>query len=94
MGSEAPGAAGPAFDLVKLRAIWNGVYITNAGYDADKGNAAIASGEADAVAFGVPFLANPDLVARLKAGADLNAPDMDTFYGGDEHGYTDYPALG
>ena len=94
MGSEAPGAAGPAFDLVKLRAIWNGVYITNAGYDADKGNAAIAAGDADAIAFGVPFLANPDLVARLKAGAELNAPDMDSFYGGDEHGYSDYPTLG
>ena len=94
MGSEAPGAAGPAFDLGKLRAIWNGVYITNAGYDADKGNAAIAAGDADAIAFGVPFLANPDLVARLKAGAEFNAPDMDTFYGGDEHGYSDYPILG
>ena len=94
MGSEAPGTAGPAFDLGKLRAIWNGVYITNGGYDADKGNAAIAAGDADAVAFGVPFLANPDLVARLKAGAKFNAPDMDTFYGGDEHGYTDYPTLG
>jgi len=94
MGSEVPGAAGPAFDLGKLRAIWNGVYITNAGYDADKGNAAIAAGDADAIAFGVPFLANPDLVARLKAGAEFNAPDMDTFYGGDEHGYSDYPILG
>ena len=94
MGSEAPGAAGPAFDLGKLRKLWNGVYITNAGFDRARGNAAIASGEADAVAFGVPFLANPDLVARLKADAEFNAPDMDTFYGGDEHGYTDYPALG
>jgi len=94
MGSEAPGVAGPAFDLGKLRKLWKGVYITNAGFDRARGNDAIASDEADAVAFGVPFLANPDLVARLKADADFNAPNMDTFYGGDEHGYTDYPALG
>ncbi|MCF7821552.1 MAG: alkene reductase [Mariprofundaceae bacterium] len=93
MGSDAPGTAGPAFDLGKLRSIWKGVYITNAGYDKVKGNAAIAAGATDAVAFGVPFLANPDLVARLKADAELNAPDMATFYGGDEHGYTDYPAM-
>lgn len=93
MGSEAPGAAGPAFDLNKLRDIWEGIYITNAGFDKTSGNAAIAEGKADAIAFGVPFLANPDLVARLKADAQLNAPDMDTFYGGDEHGYTDYPTM-
>ncbi len=93
MGSEAPGAAGPSFDLGRLRRLWKGIYITNAGFDGARGNDAIASGEADAVAFGVPFLANPDLVARLKAGAQLNAPDMETFYGGDGHGYTDYPTM-
>ena len=94
MGSEAPGAAGPAFDLEKLRGLWNGIYIINGGFDKARGNAAITEGKADAVAFGVPFLANPDLVARLKSDAELNAPDMNTFYGGDEHGYTDYPAMG
>ena len=93
MGSEAPGVAGPAFDLEKLRPLWKGVYITNGSYDKARGDAAIASGDADAIAFGVPFLANPDLVARLKSDAELNAPDMATFYGGDEHGYSDYPAM-
>jgi len=94
MGSETPDTAGPAFDLGKLRAIWKGVYITNAGYNAERGNAAIAEGKADAVAFGTTFLANPDLVARLQSGVELNAPVMETFYGGDGHGYTDYPAMG
>jgi len=94
MGSEAPGVAGPAFDLGKLRAIWKGTYITNFGYDSARGNAAITEGVADAVAFGQPYIANPDLVARLQSGAELNAPVMETFYGGDEHGYTDYPTMG
>jgi len=93
MGSEAPGAAGPAFNIGKLREVWKGLYITNGGFDNARGNSAISEGRADAVAFGVPFLANPDLVTRLKAEAELNAPDMDTFYGGDEHGYTDYPVM-
>jgi len=93
MGSESPGAAGPAFDLGKLRSIWQGVYITNSGYDRARGNAAVSSGAADAVSFGQSFLANPDLVARLKADAALNEPDTATFYGGSEHGYTDYPTM-
>jgi len=93
MGSEAPGVAGPAFDLQELRRLWNGVYITNAGYDKEKANRAIGAGEADAVAFGVSFIANPDLVARFRQDAPLNTPDPDTFYGGDAHGYTDYPTL-
>jgi N-ethylmaleimide reductase len=53
---------------------------------------AVADG-ADLVAFGKPYIANPDLVERLKAGAPLNTPDKATFYGGREKGYTDYPAL-
>ena len=94
MGSEAPGVAGPAFDLGKLRALWKGVYVTNFGYDKARGNAAIAEGHADAVAFGQPYIANPDLVERLRSDAELNVPDVATFYGGDEHGYTDYPTMG
>jgi N-ethylmaleimide reductase len=94
MGSEAPGAAGPAFDLGKLRALWKGVYVTNFGYDKARGNGVISNGGADAVAFGTPFLANPDLVERLRSDAELNTPDVATFYGGDGHGYTDYPAMG
>lgn len=93
MGKEIPGAAGPAFDLGILRRHWQGIYITNAGYDKARANAVIASGAADAVAFGVPFLANPDLVNRFRLDAPLNPADPDTFYGGDAHGYTDYPTL-
>ena len=76
-----------------LRDIFDGTLIVNGGYDARTGNAAIARGEADLVAFGVPFLANPDLPARYRNGALLNAPDQTTFYAGEEKGYIDYPAL-
>lgn len=93
MGTEAPGVAGPPFDLALLSEIWQGTYITNAGYDKARANAAIASGAADAVAFGSLFIANPDLVTRFRLDAPLNEPDPNTFYGGDAHGYTDYPLL-
>jgi N-ethylmaleimide reductase len=53
----------------------------------------LAADAADLIAFGKPFISNPDLVERLKAGAPLNAPDKATFYGGGAKGYTDYPAL-
>jgi N-ethylmaleimide reductase len=76
-----------------LRKIFDGTVIVNGGYDAQSGNAAIARGEADLVAFGVPFLANPDLPARYRSRAALNAPDQATFYAGEEKGYIDYPAL-
>ncbi len=93
LGKEAPGAAGPAFDLLKLRRIWKGVYMTNAGYDLARANAALAAGAADLVAFGVLFLANPDLPLRFARSAPLNTPDPSTFYGGSAAGYTDYPFL-
>lgn len=94
MGKDAPGAAGPAFDLGKLRRIWKGVCMTNGGYDLARANAALARGEADMVAFGVLFLANPDLPLRFARGAPLNTPDQATFYGGNAQGYTDYPFMG
>ena len=59
----------------------------------DKTVAVIGAGLIDAAAFGRAFIANPDLPARLKSGAELNAPDPSTFYGGGGVGYTDYPAL-
>ncbi len=93
MGIDKPGAAGPAFDLGKLRKIWKGVYITNSGYDLARANAALGANAADMVSFGVPFLANPDLPARFAKDAPLNVPDQATFYGGNEKGYTDYPSL-
>jgi N-ethylmaleimide reductase len=53
----------------------------------------VQNGTADAIAFGRLFISNPDLPARLKAGAALNAYDRSTFYGGDAKGYTDYPSM-
>jgi N-ethylmaleimide reductase len=76
-----------------LRDKFSGTIIVNGGYDALSASAAITRGEADLVAFGVPFLANPDLPARYRRNAPLNAPDQATFYAGEEKGYTDYPAL-
>jgi N-ethylmaleimide reductase len=76
-----------------LRDRFSGALIANGGYDARTANAAIARGDADLIAFGVPFLANPDLPARYFRNAPLNAPDYATFYAGEEKGYTDYPAL-
>lgn len=81
------------FDLQILVKRFNGPYIANNGYDRDLAVQTVATGKADAIAFGKPFIANPDLVARLKQNAPLNEPDKATFYGGDAHGYTDYPAL-
>ena len=76
-----------------LRDKFSGTMIVNGGYDARSGHAAIARGEADLVAFGVPFLANPDLPARYRESAPLNLPDQATFYAGEAKGYIDYPAL-
>jgi N-ethylmaleimide reductase len=76
-----------------LRAIFEGAMMVNGGYDLRSGDEAIASGLADLVAFGVPFLANPDLPLRYRKRAPLNTPDAATFYAGEEKGYTDYPAL-
>jgi N-ethylmaleimide reductase len=76
-----------------LKEIFDGTYIVNGGFDAEAADAAIRNGEADLVAFGVPFLANPDLPERYRQKTPLNAPDQGTFYAGEEKGYTDYPAL-
>jgi len=81
------------FDYASLRKRFTGAYIANNGYDFDLATKMLAADAADLIAFGKPFLANPDLVERLKRGAPLNAPDKATFYGGDAKGYTDYPAL-
>lgn len=76
-----------------VRAKFHGAYMANNGYDRELAIEAVESGAADLIAFGRLFLANPDLVVRLKANAPLNAPDPATFYGGDARGYTDYPTL-
>jgi N-ethylmaleimide reductase len=67
--------------------------IVNTGFDKAKANAVLASGNADLVAFGVAYIANPDLVKRLRRDAPLNKPDPTTFYGVGPKGYTDYPVL-
>jgi len=67
--------------------------IVNTGFDKAKANAILAKGDADLVAFGVPFIANPDLVERLRTDAPFNKPDPSTFYGIGSKGYTEYPAL-
>jgi N-ethylmaleimide reductase len=76
-----------------IRDVFDGAMIVNGGYDSATAQAAITRGETDLVAFGVPFLANPDLPLRYRKGATLNTPDAATFYGGEEKGYIDYPAL-
>lgn len=81
------------FDFAALKRRFGGVYMANGGYDAARAEAAIRAGEADLVSFGTLFLANPDLVDRVRRGARLNAPDPSTFYQGEERGYTDYPTL-
>lgn len=81
------------FDFDALRKLFKGAYMANLGFDKVRGNAVIASGHADVVAFGVPFIANPDLVERFRTDAPLNAADSKSFYGGTEKGYTDYPFL-
>jgi N-ethylmaleimide reductase len=80
--------------LTPARQHYKGVLVGNMGYSAEEAAAAISAGALDAVAFGVPFLANPDLPARIKTGAPLNTPDQTTFYTQGAEGYTDYPAIG
>ena len=76
-----------------LKRIFGGSYIANEQFTQATGNQVLAAGEADAVAFGVPFLANPDLPKRFQQNAALNAPDLATFYAPGPKGYTDYPSL-
>jgi N-ethylmaleimide reductase len=76
-----------------FRPLYNGTLIINKGFNKETGNKVIEDGFADLVAFGVPFLANPDLVKRFEIDAPLNEPDKNTFYTTGIKGYTDYPAL-
>ena len=83
----------PAGIKASLRQAFDGPFIAAGGFDHGSAEQVLAADQADLVAFGRPFLANPDLVARMKADATLNAIDMDTFYTPGAKGYTDYPAL-
>ena len=91
-GIHGGGVADP-FDFAAMRKLCKSPYMANLSYDKARGNAAIASGYADAVAYGVPFISNPDLVERFRQDAPLNEADSKSFYGGSEKGYTDYPTL-
>lgn len=77
----------------QLKEAFGGVVIANERFDKAQANRWLAEGKADAVAFGVPFIANPDLPARLAADAPLNKADSSTFYASGPAGYTDYPSL-
>jgi N-ethylmaleimide reductase len=82
------------FDYAALRDRFDGVWMANNGYDRQMAIDAVASGRADLVSFGRLFIANPDLVARLRQNAPLNKlMARETTYGGGAHGYTDYPTL-
>ncbi|MCQ4269501.1 alkene reductase [Pseudomonas kuykendallii] len=85
---EADDSLGP-----QLKRQFGGMYIANERFTKEQANAWLESGKADAVAFGVPFIANPDLPARLEADAPLNTPHPETFYGQGPVGYIDYPRL-
>ena len=76
-----------------FRPLYNGTLIINKGFNKETGNKVIEDGYADLVAFGVPFIANPDLVRRFEIDAPLNEPDQKTFYSTGANGYIDYPAL-
>lgn len=76
-----------------MRTTFNNSFILNGGYTAELAESAISEGDTDLVAFGVPFIANPDLVERFRTGAELNPPDPNTFYTAGAEGYIDYPVL-
>jgi len=81
------------FDYASLRQRFKRAYIANNSYDFELATKQLAANAADLIAFGKPFISNPDLVERLKKGAPLNEWDKNTFYGGGAKGYTDYPTL-
>ncbi|MGR8953071.1 MAG: alkene reductase [Gammaproteobacteria bacterium] len=84
----------PGISLEKLRASFKGPYMANNGYTLELARTARRNGSAELICFGRPFIGNPDLVERLKTGAALAEAPRETWYGGNEHGYTDWPMLG
>ncbi|GLK71040.1 alkene reductase [Ancylobacter dichloromethanicus] len=83
----------PDFDFEALRTRFSGTWMVNNGYDKALAEAAVASGKADLVAFGKPFVSSPDAVERLRRGVAFNELDRDHLYGGGAEGYIDYPTL-
>lgn len=94
IGSSEAEEGLPAVASAQIRKRFSGTIIAAGGFDPAGAAAIVESRDADAVAFGRHFIANPDLPARIKAQRPLNAYDRDTFYGGDARGYTDYPFYG
>jgi N-ethylmaleimide reductase len=92
-GAREPEDAERPFDYDGMRECYGGVWMVNNGYGREEAERVIADGKADLVAFGRPFISNPDLVRRLREGAPLNPLNEDTLYGGGAEGYTDYPTL-
>jgi len=95
-GNDAANPAHPdAIDLTTayFRTIYTGILLSAGGYTQESGNGAIAAGETDLVVYGRLYISNPDLVERFRLNAPLNPYDRNTFYGGDERGYIDYPTL-
>src|SRR5262249_39679892 len=90
---ETSGKPVPTFDYLALKRLFGGAVVANNNFDRRRANAAIAEGDADMIAFGKPFISNPDLVIRLFLGARLTVANRETFYGGGEEGYTDYQVL-
>jgi N-ethylmaleimide reductase len=92
---HSPMGAPPVPDAMKatFRKTFKRTLILSGGYDAARAESDLAAGKGDLIAVARPFLANPDLVARWSSGADVNAPDMATFYTPGLKGYTDYPAM-
>jgi len=92
---HSPMGAPPVPESTKaaVRKAFKGTLIRSGGYDRERAQADLDAGRADLIAFGRPFIANPDLPARLKAGRELAVPDQATFYQPGEAGYVDYPAL-
>jgi N-ethylmaleimide reductase len=81
----------PPVAAAQLRAHFKRSIIAAGGFEPNSAEAIVEQGDADLVAFGRLFIANPDLPERIRLGLPLNAYDRETFYGGDQHGYTDYP---
>jgi N-ethylmaleimide reductase len=90
---DTSGKPVPSFDYKRLKDLFGGIFIANNGFDKLQAGKALAAGRTDLIAFGRPFIANPDLVIRLFLNAPLAPLNQDTLYGGAEHGYTDYSIL-
>jgi N-ethylmaleimide reductase len=99
MGMMVDPTGGPLEELAgdgmfrHFRKVYRGTIMANVGFDQHRGNAILDDGLADLVAYGQPFIANPDLPARIASHAPLAEPKKDLFYGPDAAGYTDYPLL-